>query len=335
MNSVGIRPVLAASLSVSFTLVLIIFIILATIMPSFKASTVSRFSKGQVLGPISVNKVILNSGGYKTEGVLDSPERVTALADSIKMSMLYLKGDYLVDNGRLVDYDGIRASAKYAEFKNLVCNLDGVDLCVLSNAARKAFLINIYNSLVIQALIEGQLSRFPGGTISRLYLYAKAAYTIGGYPFSLNEIENGLLRVNRLSAVPYTSLPFGDEDPRRNYMLTECDPRIHFALNCGAKSCPPIAVYSSEEQELNNQLQTATQGFLESNVRVDKESGKIFLSKLFQWYRQDFGSTDGEVIEWIRINSPTTVSSTISELLASGAKATISYDPYSWDLNSV
>ena len=51
-------------------------------------------------------------------------------------------------------------------------------------------------------------------------------------------------------------------------MLT-CDPRIHFALNCGAVSCPPIAVYEGES--LDEQLDIATEGFLEGNTIVDKE----------------------------------------------------------------
>ena len=80
-------------------------------------------------------------------------------------------------------------------------------------------------------------------------MYSTASYNIGGLVYSLNDIENGLLRGNRVSAVPLTSVPFPDQnDPRKNLMLN-CDPRIHFALNCGAVSCPPIAVYSCDSEE--------------------------------------------------------------------------------------
>ena len=40
--------------------------------------------------------------------------------------------------------------------------------------------------------------------------------------------------------------PFGPSDPRLKVALTEPEPLIHFALVCGAKSCPPIKTYSAE-----------------------------------------------------------------------------------------
>ena len=56
-------------------------------------------------------------------------------------------------------------------------------------------------------------------------------------------MEHGLLRRNRphpaTGVVPFTS----DKDPRRAWMADQLDPRIHFALVCGAKSCPRIRVY--------------------------------------------------------------------------------------------
>jgi hypothetical protein len=65
--------------------------------------------------------------------------------------------------------------------------------------------------------------------------------------FSLNEIENGLLRGNRVSAVPFTSVPFRKLNDQRRKLMLEVDARIHFALNCGAKSCPPISVYLEDK----------------------------------------------------------------------------------------
>ena len=71
------------------------------------------------------------------------------------------------------------------------------------------------------------------------------SYVIGGHVFSLNEIENGILRSNRK---PIGSLrkPFSRNDPRLSIALEKPEPRVHFALVCGAKSCPPIKTYSSK-----------------------------------------------------------------------------------------
>ena len=143
--------------------------------------------------------------------------------------------------------------------------------------------------------------------------------------YSLNEIENGLLRGNRLSAVPFTRLPFSSESDTRRQLMLKCDPRIHFALNCGAVSCPPIAVYSADE--LNEQLETATQGFLEGNTAVNDST--ISVSMLFKWYQEDFGGSDSAVITWIEANSPTK----LSKAIASVAKPTLSYPTYNWSLN--
>ena len=116
-----------------------------------------------------------------------------------------------------------------------------------------------------------------GGTTARLKLYASSSYNIGGLIYSLNEIENGLLRGNRKSAVPFTFVPFRKSDDPKRALQLKCDPRIHFALNCGAVSCPPIAVYSSEAEELNNQLALATEGFLDTSISFEPSSKSIVL----------------------------------------------------------
>ena len=143
--------------------------------------------------------------------------------------------------------------------------------------------------------------------------------------YSLNEIENGLLRGNRLSAVPFTGLPLISIDKKR--LMLPCDPRIHFALNCGAVSCPPIAVY--EGASLDEQLDIATEGFLEGNTIVNNEDNSISLSMLFKWYKEDFGTFDDRVIEWIVRSSPQELSGQVLKLI----KPTLKFPAYNWSLN--
>ena len=70
-------------------------------------------------------------------------------------------------------------------------------------------------------------------------MWTKYAYNVGGLLFTLDEIEHGVLRCNR--GHPKDQKPlFSDEEPRISLALGSLDPRIHFALNCGATSCPPI-----------------------------------------------------------------------------------------------
>ena len=100
-------------------------------------------------------------------------------------------------------------------------------------------------------------------------------------------------------------------------MVDRLDWRIHFALNCGAQSCPPIAFYKVDQ--LDAQLDLATSSFLQSETSIDHDRKTIHLSKLFRWFAADFGGKSG-----------------IRKILADRLDTTISgyqliYKPYNWD----
>lgn len=89
--------------------------------------------------------------------------------------------------------------------------------------------------------------------------------------YTLEDIEHGILRKNDnfntsiISLISFyfrgrgSDTRFSINDPRRKFIVENVDPRIHFALNCGAKSCPPILVY--EEDNLDYELDIATRNF--------------------------------------------------------------------------
>merc|ERR1739848_646889 len=81
--------------------------------------------------------------------------------------------------------------------------------------------------------------------------------------------------------------------------VQDLDPRIHFALNCGAKSCPPIRAYSTPN--LDSQLSRSAASFLCANeaISINQDDRAIKMSKLFLWYGCDFGSCDAEVLSRI------------------------------------
>src|SRR6185436_18824857 len=101
-----------------------------------------------------------------------------------------------------------------------------------AEADRRALWINVYNALALHAG-RGRLSN---RLLDVLEIY-RTRYAIAGVPLSLDEIEHGLLR----GGAPHPALPWSRmsrADPRRR-LAVPLDPRIHFALNCGAISCPP------------------------------------------------------------------------------------------------
>lgn len=148
---------------------------------------------------------------------------------------------------------------------------------------KKSFWINIYNAFY-------QILRKDHG-LEKPEIFKNKVIKIAGSEFSLDDIEHGILRKGKHKySKGYLNNPFSS---KRLAVLEvdSLDHRIHFALNCGAQSCPPIAFYHAERIE--DQLKMATQSFLESETKVDDENKTLSVTKLFSWFSADFGGKDG------------------------------------------
>jgi hypothetical protein len=176
------------------------------------------------------------------------------------------------------------------------------------DAARLAFWCNTYNALLRHALHR---LRPTGTVVTNLLLFERAVWWVGGHRFSLNDVEHGVLRKNQ-RPLPLWPRPFAPSDPRYGLMLSRPEPRIHFALNCGAVSCPPIRAYTPEA--VDEQLELATRSYLGSMTKVDRSKGEVTLSRLVSLYAQDFGSRtdairftarhlDGPDAAWLEANA--------------------------------
>lgn len=193
-----------------------------------------------------------------------------------------------------------------------------------------AFFINIYNALVIHANVAFGP---PVNLWQRYKFFNTVRYIIGGHAYSLQDIENGVLRANR-KGVGMLFRPFSQSDPRLKVALEEPEPFIHFALVCGAKSCPPIKTYSTDG--LEDQLKLAAEAFLDSDdgLTIDMNKKQIFLTKILSWYQEDFGKNKEEVLQWILANlSDGERKSQLKELL-DGKSYKVGYKHYDWGLNS-
>lgn len=286
----------------------------------------SGVPKGQVIGIWWSDLVVLNPEPT-TQTASVNHEQIVA---NMRKCLTELKSEYMSEDGMSVNYEGISNSSKFQDYINITRHLHDMDLTKLSMNDRKSFFINVYNSLVIHAMVEGFVKR-GDGFAQRLRMYATASYGIGGLYFSLNDIENGVLRGNRRSPTPLSSSPFSAGDPRLVFSVN-MDPRVHFTLNCGARSCPPISVYRSDK--LDSQLQCATLGALRQVV-VSPHDRSVTVPMLLKWYREDFGSSDSEVLDWIAGNGPAEVTEVLSTLRSTSVlPLTVKYHPYDWDINS-
>ncbi|MFD2917222.1 DUF547 domain-containing protein [Psychroserpens luteus] len=145
--------------------------------------------------------------------------------------------------------------------------------------AKKAFWINIYNAY-FQILSNSKKAK-------RKTIFTEKSIEIAQNTFSLDDIEHGILRRYRMKkSFGYLPNPFVSSLIKALAVQT-IDYRIHFALNCGAKSCPPIAFYTLEK--LDKELNFVTESFLYSETSIDDNNKTISTSKLLFWYCGDFG----------------------------------------------
>jgi len=233
--------------------------------------------------------LIRNTASLSTEDVVNK----------LRVSITSLKAAHMSEDGSKVDYQSMAASPQFQDYLEAAHLLVNYDPSSFAEEKKKAFFLNIYNSLTLhgmvhQAVIKGSLTapkEVPG-------FWSITCYNIGGLVYSLDDIEHGVLRANKGHPAA-NKAQFSKDDPRTKVTLQHLDPRIHFALNCGAKSCPPIRVY--KEERLDSQLNTASRSFLQQEVNVvegDKEA-TVETSRLLLWYGRDFGSNDRAIIEWL------------------------------------
>jgi hypothetical protein len=276
--------------------------------------------------------------GFQRSAVLNSipgpgpAQGGPALAVSLKRAANALKAAGAAQAGTYVDYARLQRSDVYAALRNdLTPQLRSLDLATLkASEDRLAFWINLYNVLVIDAAISFSISRsVTEGRLGVMAFFRRAAYDVGGQRFSANDIEHGILRANR----PHWTIPghqFGPSDPRLTWRLTQFDPRIHFALNCASRSCPPIGFYDAAG--IDAQLDLAAAGFIASDVALDPARDSVRLSSIYKWYESDFGGKAGVVALLLR-HLPE--GETRAWLRSRGADVKMVYSPYDWGLNSL
>lgn len=272
-------------------------------------------------------KRILNSIQHQSESTSHAlPVEVVGVA--LQKSMLSLKGQFLSVDGRGVDYSKLYHSQEFEEYLKNAKNLNHVELGGCSEQERKAFFINVYNALTIHGL--SSCDSVPSSVLEVEGFWRNTCYSIGGEIYSLDDIEHGILRCNRPH--PSGDVMFSKEDPKLENAMTSLDPRIHFALVCGAKSCPAIQVYSAAKLERG--LDLAANSFCEQEVKIFKETKTVTLSKIFQWYSSDFGDSKRNQLKWISQYLPDDMKQTLCDMLLLG-DVSVEYSDYNWLLNKL
>ena len=148
-----------------------------------------------------------------------------------------------------------------------------------NDTAKNTFWINIYNAH-FQMLSNSRNAKMKT-------IFTEKSIEIAQNKFSLDDIEHGILRRYRMKqSFGYLPNPFVSS-LIKVLAVKKLDYRIHFALNCGAKSCPPIAFYTLEK--LDEELNFVMESFLASETSIDENNKTVSTSKLLYWYCGDFG----------------------------------------------
>lgn len=260
----------------------------------------------------------------------------TALDSQLKHLTGRLKAEAIDPTTSTINYRHLRNNPLYAEYRALTTHLPAFDLHTLTTRAQKlAFWLNLYNALVIDSIIaygiRASVNEVPG-------FFRRVAYAIGGYRFSLDDIEHGILRANA-GHIVIPGPQFARADPRRTFILHHLDWRIHFALVCGARSCPPINFYT--EDKIDAQLDLAAANFLGQSTTFDPARRTLHLSKLLQWYGTDFGAGPlsalgfGNYHAALPALAPHLSDPTLRELCSHPPRdLKIRFTPYDWSLNT-
>lgn len=207
-----------------------------------------------------------------------------------------------VRNG-FVDYDGIRADPAFARFVASLGNADPADL--EDRNAELAFLINAYNALAIQGILDGYT---PATRLSRRAFFRDREYRLLGESVTLEDLEREKI------------LPLGE-------------PRVHFAMVCASLSCPRLANRAYRPDRLDRQLDDAARQFINDGTRnrFDAERNQAFLSDLFERHRKDFARDAGSLQKYLAryAGEPR-----VAERLA-GEDFKLRYLDDDWNLNGV
>ena len=213
----------------------------------------------------------------------------------------------------------VRSKYPYKELLKQLSNLRAIDLKALASDNEKlSFWINIYNaySLILKERFKPNLENL----IYRKRFYTRKEIRFSDIELSLDDIEHKILRQNRIWwSYGYLKNPI-PKPLFKILMVHQFEPRIHFALNCGASSCPPIRHYS--EDKIFDQLDVATKAFILGNSSLNRQPS-LETSSIFKWYKGDFSGKKG-IISLHKQTFKTT------DLQIS----TIHYLPYNWTLGS-
>ena len=251
-------------------------------------------------------------------GKKNSREPVTAGAfgKNQQESLSDLLKKYVTEDRRINYFTWSQESNDLSLLDSIIRAFGDADVNGMSDSEKKSFYVNAYNAFTIDLILSnynetlgGDSSPYPQKRSIRNIknldekVWDEYKWKLNGLNISLNEIEHKLLR------------PMGDA-------------RIHFAIVCASKGCPPILNRAFSSENLDETLEQLSHEFVNSgrDTTFNVESNRIKTSKIIDWFASDFTKSFGSVGGFFSKYSKTVTSDQIKEMK-------ISYFVYDWTLN--
>ena len=215
-----------------------------------------------------------------------------------------------VDDDGFVDYRGWKASP--ADRRALLAYLGalgrGDPARPGSDAARLAFWINAYNALTIEGILRVYPTKSIREHTAALFgynLWEDLPLRVGGGTYSLDAIEHEILRKLR-------------------------EPRIHFAIVCASVGCPTLRAEAFTAAKLEDQLADQARDFFArpKHFTFDAAANTVTLSKILDWFGEDFGDSPGAILRRVKPYLPADVREA-----ATAAGVRVRFREYDWSLN--
>jgi hypothetical protein len=225
-----------------------------------------------------------------------------------------------VDEAGLVTYDALRKDGRLPTFLASLAEVTPEQLADWSRGQQIAFLINAYNALTLQTIVEA-----PGVSSIREIkpdAWDNARWPVAGRKVSLNYLEHTRLR-GQLREV-----------------------RVHFVLVCAARGCPKLPRRALRPEGISEQLAGYMRAFVRDATRnrIDRTGRKLYLSKIFHWYADDFANAGSDGIppalaamagkEGALVRTLYPLLSQADRSFLEDGKFEVLYSDYDWSLNS-
>ena len=187
--------------------------------------------------------------------------------------------------------------------------LQGVRISTFNRNEQMAFWINMYNAITVNLILEAypvnSIRDISGGFFS-FGPWDKKRVIVEGRELSLNNIEHNILR------------PIWK------------DPRIHYAVNCAALSCPNLALQSYTGKTIESMLDSAARDYVNNKRGARIETfDKLNVSIIYFWYKEDFGGSNQGIIEHLKLYADEPLRSKLSNDII------VISDSYDWRLNDL